>query len=187
MQGVSELVEHGEHLVDAQVFGKVRDIDYDRAHVVALCIHILVAHIVHPGTSPLAVAGEVVGREYAYQGTVVSGYLIGGDLGIVGGDALQLLGIHAVEGLGRTEHTVHHIVYPEVGPGLRLVEVVLRLAHLLGIVPPVPLLYLRALGKLPLLYVLVHKGLALATAACIMPSRKESTVSGSAAILSESV
>ena len=96
MQGVAEFMEHGLHLVDVHVLGEVAHVHDDGAHVIAFGVNVLLAHIVHPRPSPLACTGEIVGREYAHEGAVGVGNLIGVDPGVVDGHAVYLLGVDAV-------------------------------------------------------------------------------------------
>ena len=156
MKGVAELVECGLDIVDAEIFGEVADVHDNRAHLVSVFVNILVANIVHPGSTPLAVARERVGGEDADQRTVRIGNLVSLYARVVNRHVLKRLSLDTVEPVGCEEDALHHIVNVEVRLGEFLVEIILGLAHALGVVPPVPRLDLRALRKEACLDVLVH-------------------------------
>ena len=158
VQSVSELVENGLHLVDGEVLLQVADIDDDGTNHVALSIDILLADVVHPGSAAFARARQVVGGEDAQQIAVGIRHLVGrDDFGVIRRHVLQFLHIHAIKRIGSDEDAFHHVLELEVGLGELFVEVVFLLTHLLGIVPPVPLLYLAAGRKLARCDVLVHQ------------------------------
>ena len=160
VQGVSELVEGGLDLVDAHILGEVAYVHDDGADLNSVRVIVLFAYIVHPRAASLALAGEVVCGEDTDQRTVVVGKLIGGNaVGVVAGHSLEHLGVHSVENLGSREDSFDYVLCLEVRAGLSLVEVILCLADLLGIVPPVPLLDFGALGKLACLDILIHNSL----------------------------
>ena len=160
VQGMSELVEGGGDVVYAHVFIEIAHIHDNWTHFPALRIDVLVADIVHPRAASLAAAREEVGGEYSHKGAVVVGELPGGDaVRVVGRNVFQLLDIYAVEHLGCGEYTFEHVFGLEVFADLLFIEVVLGAAHLLCVVPPVPLLDFRAFRELAGLDVLVHEGL----------------------------
>ena len=81
---MSELMEYRLHLVYGQILLQVAHVDDDRTYHLALGIHILLAHIVHPRTTTLAVTGQPVSGEDAQQLSVVVGHLEGlHQLGVV--------------------------------------------------------------------------------------------------------
>ena len=160
VQGVAELVEGRLHLVDGKVVvGEIADVHDDRADVVALSVHVLLADVVHPRAAALAWTRLVVGREDTHQRAVLGRHLVGAHLRVVHRHAFQALEVHAVEDMRVGEDAVHDAVNLEIGLGLRLIQVVLGLADLLGIVPPVPRLDPGAGGQLALLHLLIHHGL----------------------------
>ena len=70
MQRMSKLMEHGLHLVDVEIMVQIADVDNNRAHHLAVGIHILLAHIVHPGTASLTLTRQEVGRINTQQRTI---------------------------------------------------------------------------------------------------------------------
>ena len=160
MKGMSELVEDRLHLVYVKIFLQVAHIHYYGANHVAIRIHILLADVVHPCPTPLAVTRQIVGGEDGEQGTVGIRHLVGGDyILVVCRHVIQFLHVDAIQSVCCNEDTLHHILQLEIRLHHVLVQVVLVLPDLLGIVPPVPWLYLRAGRKLALCYVLVHLSL----------------------------
>ena len=155
---MSELVENSLHLVDSKILFEVADIDDNGTNHLALSIDVLLADVVHPGSATLARARQIVCREDAQEIAVGIRHLIGrDDFGIIRRHVLQFLHIHAIKRIGSDEDAFHHVLELEVGLGEFFVEVIFLLAHLLGIVPPVPLLYLAAGRKFASRYVLIHQ------------------------------
>ena len=163
MEAVAELVENRLDLVDGEQTGltvsrsgHVTDIQHDRTHLVAVLVDILVAENGHPGSSPLGRTGVVVGHEYSEQASVGIGDLEGLYRRIVHRDSRNGFHVDAIDLVSRGESTVADILHLEIRPGLVLVKGIFPLAHLLGIVEPVPRHYLGALLHLAGGYVLVH-------------------------------
>uniref|UniRef100_A0A0N5A0Y1 NAD-specific glutamate dehydrogenase n=1 Tax=Parastrongyloides trichosuri TaxID=131310 RepID=A0A0N5A0Y1_PARTI len=146
VQGVAELVEQGLGVVqrDQQglAFGRLDEVvvvrSQDRLGAGQLRERAIGGH---PGARTLARTGEVVGVEQADQlaGGLVRD-LIGGHVRLEGRDGPlgQRLEDEAVQAFGHVEGGRAHGVQFEVGLQLVLIEVVLRLTHLLGVVEIVP-------------------------------------------------
>ena len=99
---------------------------------------------VHPRAALLVVAREVVGDEQRERLAVGIDDLEHAHVRLVHRQILALLEGEAVELVRGVEHAVlHHAVELEVRRHLRLVEVVVGLAHLLGVERPVPGLQLE--------------------------------------------
>ena len=100
---------------------------------------------VHPRAAVLVVALEVVAVPERQRLAVGVEDFEDLHVGVVDGNVCALLEGDAVELVGGVEHAVlEHVVQLEVGLDLRLVQIVLRLAHLLGIEVPVPGLKLES-------------------------------------------
>ena len=163
VKGMAELVKSGLHLVHGQESrtvlvrrGEIADIDYDRTYFLAVGIVVLVAEIVHPCAAALGRAREIVAEEDTEQGAVGIGELPGLSCVVVELHPLQTLEVHPVQGMSRLEDTLLHVLHLEVRLGQVLVKVVLGLAYLLGIIPPVPWLDLGPYREKSGLDVLVH-------------------------------
>ena len=149
VQRVAELVEHGDHVVERQQrrlaggrLGEVGDVVDHRLGAEQLR---LVDEVVHPGAAALVVALEVVAVEQRQRVAVLVEHLEHAHVRLVHRNVLALLEGQPVELVGGVEHAVlQHVVELEVRLDLVLVEVVLRLAHLLGVELPVPRLQLEA-------------------------------------------
>ena len=163
MQCVPEFVEGRADLVDGQEtdriarLGEIAYIYHDRAYIIAGGIHILLPEVGHPRSAPLGAAGKIIRHEPAEKRAVRIGDLEGLDLRMIYGNIVRRLYLYAVETLGGLEHSGAHIVKLEILAHLGFVEGVLRLAHLLGIEPPVPRLNSAAFRKKAGLRVLVHE------------------------------
>ena len=143
VQGVAEFVEQGVRLVEAEqarfagaAAGETHHVDDDRQD--ASIELLLVAQRAHPGAAVLRVAGEIVADEQRDRRAVRAdrrpgarvrvrqSHVVAGDEG----DAEQAMG--DVEGGG------DHRLERQIGLELALVDVVERLAALLGIIAPIP-------------------------------------------------
>ena len=101
--------------------------------------------VAHPGAALLVVALEVVAVEQRQRAAVGVEDLEDAHGRVVHRKVVALLEGDAVELVGGVEDAVlQHVVQLEVGLDLLLVEIVLRLAHLLGVEVPVPGLELEA-------------------------------------------
>ena len=116
---------------------------------------------VHPRSAALGRAGKRIEHEDRQLAAILVEHVIGGDVGVVNRQVGTLLEGQAVELARGVEHAVlQHVLHFQVGLELRLVEVVLVGADLLGVIRPVPRLQLEAglaLGRL----LLVDHGLQI--------------------------
>ena len=95
--------------------------------------------LVHPGAAALVAAGVVVADEHGELLAVLVEHVPHAHVWVVHRQIVALLEAQAVELVGGEEHAVgEHIVQLEVRAQLRFIELVLGLAHLLGVVGPVP-------------------------------------------------
>ena len=118
----------------------------------------MLAYVVHPSTTALAAARQIVSREDAEQiATFVCNLISRDNFRVVRRHVLQLFHIYAVECVGGNEDAFHNVLEFEVRLCQFFIEVVFLLAHLLGIVPPVPRFYLAASRKFACRNVLVHQ------------------------------
>ena len=157
MQRMSELVEYGLHLVHVEILFQITYVHDDRTYHIALSIDFLVADIVHPSTTSLALARQVVSSEDTQQLTLVVCHFIGCHLiFIISRHTIQFLHVHSIERLGSNKDSVYHILQLEVRLDEVFVEVIFQFAHLLGIVPPIPRFNLATCWQFACCDVLVH-------------------------------
>ena len=143
VQCVAELVEHRDDVVEAderRLTGRrlrqVADVVDDRPCAEQLR---LTDEVRHPGAAVLVVALEVVAIKERERLAVGVDHIEYAHVGLIDRDVLALLEGDAVELVRRIEHAVlEHVVELEVRLDLRIVQVVLRLANLLGVKIPVP-------------------------------------------------
>ena len=145
VEAVTELMEHGEHLVDGEErggvgggFGEVAHVVDDRTHYRAVGVDPRGLEFLHPCALTLAGAGEVVGHEHGEM--VAFGILdvVDLDIGMILGRVGHRLESEAVELVGHGEDTLGNGIDGEVGTDCILVEIVFLLTHLLGEVAVVP-------------------------------------------------
>ncbi len=98
----------------------------------------LAAEGAHPGAGAFGGAGEVVAEEDADVGAGRVRHLEGAHVRVVARQVVALGEGEAEQAAGRVEGGLDHAVELQVGLDLSFVEVVLGLAHLLGVVAPVP-------------------------------------------------
>ncbi len=104
---------------------------------------LLGAVLAHPGARLLALAGVGVEVPEAGAPPVRARDLVDADVGVGEGDALDLGPAEAEQLAGRPAHRLGHLLHLQVRLQLALIEVVLRLAQLLGVVAHVPRLERR--------------------------------------------
>jgi len=102
---------------------------------------------VHPGSAALVLTRVPVGVETAQGGTVAVIDCVVADLDVPGGHAALFHHPDAVETAGQLEQARHHALQREIGAQLLLIEIVERLALLLGPVGHIPGVQLAAPGK----------------------------------------
>ena len=159
---MSELVESSLHVVDAHILRQIAYIHDDRPYVVTCGVVILIADIVHPRSAAFAATREKVRSKNTDKRTVIVSKLPSGHaIRIIARNALYLLGIYAIKHLRSGKHSIKHILSLKVFAYCIFIQVILGTSYLLGIVPPVPLLYLGALREESRLDVSVHKELHL--------------------------
>ena len=146
---MTELVKEGVDLVErnqrrrvAGRAGEIADVEHDRPHV-----HTIPDPLASDAAAPCAAAFSrpriIIGHEDAEVAAIDIGDLVGPNLGVVGGNALDLGELDSIELVGNVKGAVDDIVDHEVLPHLLLVDVVPRPADLLGVVAPVPRLELE--------------------------------------------
>lgn len=142
MQRMAELMEQGGDVVKAQqrrlAGGRLGEVAHVADHRFGTGKAILLDEHVHPRATGLAVALEVVGVEQRHGSAVGIEHLIHLHIRVIGRDVGALLEGDAVQLRGGVEDAVlQHVVQLEVRLDLRLVQVVLGLAHLLGVEVPI--------------------------------------------------
>ena len=141
---VAELVEQRLHFLDAQqrrgVARRPREVahvDDDGADALAVR-EPLFAKPAAPGAHALPGAGVVVGVEHAEVRSVGVLHLERLHLGVIGRQVGARHEREPVQPVGHVEDALAHLVELEVRTQRLVVEVVARLAQLLGVVAPVP-------------------------------------------------
>ena len=141
---MAELVEQGLDLVQAEqgrrVVGGGGEVADQVDHGVDLDPRrtVLAAEPAAPGALALALARVVVHVDHRGVRSVGLEDLEDLGVGVRPGHVLERLEGQTVEPVGDVEDAVADVAELEVGPQLVVVEVVLGLAQLLGVVPPVP-------------------------------------------------
>ncbi len=143
VQGVAELVEHGHRVVPGDQHRLARRRlhevgvvgDDDRHRAIQLLLRAVVAH---PGAGVLALAGVGIEVPVADVLALAALDLIDRHVGVVDRQAVHLGEGEAVHLAGAPEHGAADVVELQVRLHLVHVDVVLRLAHLLGVVAIVP-------------------------------------------------
>ena len=149
VQGVAELVEHRGDVVEADQRGlaggglrQIGDVVDDGQCAEQLR---LIDEVAHPGAAVLVVALEVVAVEERERLAVGVEDFEDAHVGLIDRHVVALLESDAVELVGGVEDAVlQDVVEFEVWLDLGFVEVVLRLADLLGVEIPVPGLQLKS-------------------------------------------
>src|SRR5574344_2023508 len=141
VKGMAELMENGLDLIDCQVIFKICHIHDDWTYFFAICIEILLADIAHPRSPALAGARHIVSGKDSEQRTVRSCHLVCRHLWVIYRNSVNLLYVHAIQGICGEEHAFDDIVKLEIRLGGCLFKVIFGLAHFLRILPPVPRLY----------------------------------------------
>ncbi len=153
VQRMAEFVEHRRHVVRADQrglagggLGEIGDVVDHRLGAEQLG---LADEVRHPRAARLVVALEVVEIHQPELGAVLVVDGVGHHVGLVDGDVGTALEGQPVHLVGGVEHALlEHGVQLEIGLHLGLVEIVFRLADLLGIQLPVPWLHLETLAVL---------------------------------------
>ena len=143
VQRVAELVKHRGHIVKAEQRRLPRRGLLEVGHVVdhrQRAQQLRLAHQrIHPRSAVLVVALEVVAIPQRQRLSIRIENLKHAHVRLLHRNVVPLLEGEPVELVRRIEHAVlEHVVQLEVGLDLRFVQVVLRLAHLLGVELPVP-------------------------------------------------
>ena len=149
MQRVAEFVERGGHFIPGQ---QRRLAGAGLGNIEVLADHRLRTHqarlahiLVHPRATTLVAACIPVDVNQRQRLAVLVEHFEHAHGRIVDRQFLAFLEGQAVQLVGRVEHAVlQHIVHFQIGLELRLVEVVTRRAHFLGVVGPVPGFQLEA-------------------------------------------
>ena len=144
VQAVAELVEQRARVVERQqrrLAGRrlveVHHVDDERADVAGELL--LVAERRHPGAAALGRPREIVAEEQRRHGAPsASRHLPGAHVGMPDRDVGARLEAQAEQPVRGVERRLDHVVELEVRLDRRLVDVVARLAQLLGVVAPVP-------------------------------------------------
>ncbi len=165
MKGMTELMEHCLHLVKGKKtwfsvdrLAEVADIHYHRTDIHPIN-DLLVHEVVHPCSSPLRAAREIVCKKDSDEASVRVSHLEALDFIMIYRDILKFLEVQTEKLVSSVEDASTHILHLEIRLCLLLVEGVLCLADLLCIICPVPWLDHRTLRKKACCYVLVHHGL----------------------------
>ena len=143
VQPVAELVEHGGDVVEAEQCGLARrgllEVSYVEDHRQLAQQFRLADQHVHPRSAILVVALEVIAIPQRQRLRISVEDLEDAHVLLVNGNVLALFEGEAVELMRSVEDAVlEHVVQLEIGLDLRLVQVVFRLAHLLGVELPIP-------------------------------------------------
>ena len=143
VQGVPELVEQGDDLVEGQQGGfalrGLGDVQVVRDHRLRPEQAGLGDVGVHPGAAPLRGPGVEVAEEEPERGAVLLEHFPDADVRVIDGQFGPFLEGQPEELGGREEDPVHqHAVHLEVGPELGGVEGKPLGSQLLGVVGPVP-------------------------------------------------
>ena len=160
MQGVAEFMEHRRHVVERDErrlarrrLGEVGDIVDHRFGAQQLG---LPDEVIHPGAAGFVVTLEVIEIHQAQRGAVLVGDFEDAHVRLIDRDVLALFERQTIELVGCEKHTVlEHIVEFEIRLDLIFIQVVLRLADLLGVHLPVPRRELEMLAALEVLAALV--------------------------------
>ena len=162
VESVAELMEGRLHVVDGEEAGlglggihaggrEVADVHDDGTDT-----RLLLAEVVHPGTTTLGGTHEVVAVEDADEGAVGVGNLVSlGGVVIHFHLAGHFLEVETVDLFGGGKNALQHAVGLEVRLGLALVQGIFLGAQALGIIAPVPGLDLVARNLLHFLHLLV--------------------------------
>ena len=144
MEHGGDIVEADERGLAGRRLGEVGDVVDDRLGAEELR---LLDEIAHPGAALLVVALEVVEIGEAQLRAVLVEHFKDAHIGLIDRNVVAFLEGHAVELVRGVEHAVlEHIVEFEIGFDLVFVEIVFRLANLLGVVLPVPWLQIEMLA-----------------------------------------
>ena len=142
MQAVAKLVEHRRHIIKADqrrlARGGLGEVGHVVDHRQRAQQFGLSYKFVHPRSAVLVVALEIVAVPQSQRLSVGVKDLVNLYVGVVDRDVGALFEGNTVK-LVRSvkDAVVQHVVQLEIGPGLRLVQIIFRLAHLLGIKVPV--------------------------------------------------
>ena len=142
---MSELMEHGGSLVKGKKrrlagrrLGEIAHIDDNRSYVLPVFRDILVAEIVHPCPASLGRTRVIVGKQDADKGAVGIRNLESFHIGMIDRDAFEFLEIESVESVGRSKDALTDILHLEIRLDEGFVELVVPVAHSLGVIGPVP-------------------------------------------------
>ena len=142
VQRVAEFVEQRARVVERQQrrlarrrLGEIADVEDDRADVAGKLF--LVAQRGHPGAAVLGAAREIIADEQADMAAGRVLHLEGAGVGVIErhADGREAQAEQPARGL---EGGLDHLVELEVRLDLGFVQIVARLAQLLGVVAPVP-------------------------------------------------
>ena len=140
---MAELVKQRACVVERQqrrpaiaALGKVQYVDDDRR--LPLGELVLRPEARHPGARALRGAGKIIADEYADVGSVFAEDLPGPHFRMVARQIVSLFELQTKEAGSAIEGRPDHVVELEIGLQLRLIEIVLCLAHFLRVVAPVP-------------------------------------------------
>ena len=140
---MAEFMEHGADVVEADQrglagrrLGEVRDIV---DHGLGAQQFRLADEIAHPGAAGFVVALEIVEIHQAQRLAVLVEDLEHHHIGLIDRNVVALLEGDAIKLIGGIENAIlQHLVEFEIGLERRLIQVIARLAHFLGIALPVP-------------------------------------------------
>ena len=150
MESVAEFVEKGGDLFEGEEggfvpggLGEVSVVGDHRSDPFSTDDR-LVPEGVHPGSAPLGGTGEVVGVEDSHGFSVSFENLEDPHVLMVLGNVFSFHELEAVELTGNVKGSLENVFEFEVRTEGLFVQVVLGLADLLGVIPPVPGLELEA-------------------------------------------
>ena len=143
VQRMAEFVEQRARIVEGEKrrlalrrLGEIHDVDDDRPDVAGQPL--LVAQRAHPGAAPLRRPREIVAEGTGRSACPSRRHLPDAHIGVVDRDVVELLEGEAEQPARRVEGRRDHLVELQIGLQLGLVEIEPALAHLFGIVAPVP-------------------------------------------------
>ena len=108
-------------------FIKVTHIDDYWAMIYTICIHILVADIIHPCTWTLACAWEVVRIKNTYQTSISISHLKRFNFRVIHGHTLQLLKVDTKQLMRQLECAIAYIVELKIRFQLLLIQIIFGL------------------------------------------------------------